>query len=255
MVRFRATLATNGRPGLPLANAPQEETVYRIEPMRLDDVAEVGRVERKCFANPWPASAYRRELQAPQQNYYIVLRASATTGDPVSTTPDGTTGRPLGRRTLLPVALGRKLRLPGEEATASGQIIGFAGMWVSFDEAHITTIGVDPDFRGQGLGELLLVAMFDEAFRRQMNWLTLEVRVSNDSAQSLYRKYGFAEQGRRRRYYSDNNEDALIMWSEALSDTGYQARIESLRDKLLDRLGAAPGALGLATPTQSEPAN
>jgi ribosomal-protein-alanine N-acetyltransferase len=128
----------------------------------------------------------------------------------------------------------------------SPPIIGFAGMWIAFDEAHVTTIGVDPDLRGRGLGELLLVAMFDEAFRRHTNWLTLEVRVSNAPAQSLYHKYGFTEQGRRKRYYSDNNEDALIMWSESLADASYQARLESLRDRLIEKLGADPNDLGLA---------
>jgi ribosomal-protein-alanine N-acetyltransferase len=152
--------------------------------------------------------------------------------------------RALPRRTLLPMALGRKLGRP-EEPPPTPPIIGFAGMWLAFDEAHITTIGVDPEYRGRGLGELLLVAMFDEAFRRHTNWLTLEVRVSNAPAQALYHKYGFSEHGRRKRYYSDNNEDALIMWSDALSDPAYQRRVERLRDRLLARFGASAPDLGL----------
>lgn len=221
--------------------------------MTVADVPEVGRVERRCFTNPWPASAYRRELQLPQQNYYVVLRdlppEAVTLSPPVPDAKPGNGAQPdrsLPRRTLLPIALGRKLGLGAEEAVASAPILGFAGMWLAFDEAHITTIGVDPDYRGRGLGELLLIAMFDEAFGRHTNWLTLEVRVSNESAQALYHKYGFSEQGRRKRYYSDNNEDALIMWSEALSEPDVQARIEGLRDRLLARLDATPAELGLS---------
>lgn len=144
------------------------------------------------------------------------------------------------RRTLLPLPLAR--RLGGDQAPAE-PIVGFAGMWVMYDEAHVTTIGVDSPWRGRGLGELLLQAMFDEALRRRAGWLTLEVRVSNDAAQALYRKYGLATQGTRRRYYSDNDEDALIMWSRALADPDYLAEIGTLRRRLIDRLGYEPAGL------------
>jgi ribosomal-protein-alanine N-acetyltransferase len=222
--------------------------VYRIDPMTLEDVPEVGRVERLCFSNPWPASAYRRELQLPEQNYYLVLREDAIAGThPIVTVnpPDAQAATPRGigtvslraipRRTLLPLGLGRRTDLSGDRQLPP--IIGFAGMWVLFDEAHITTIGVEPVSRGRGLGELLLATMFDEALRRHADWLTLEVRVSNDSAQSLYRKYGLSPQGTRRRYYSDNNEDALIMWSRSLKDDQYRRELASLRQRLYDRLG------------------
>lgn len=236
--------------------------MYRIEPMTVDDVPEVSRVERRCFTNPWPASAYRRELQVPNQNYYLVLRDLEL--DPIQHSTELATAKPsngaapdraMPRRTLLPLAFGRKLGLGADEPVAPAPILGFAGMWLAFDEAHITTIGIDPDYRGHGLGELLLIALFDEAFRRHTNWLTLEVRVSNTAAQALYHKYGFHEQGRRKRYYSDNNEDALIMWSESLADPDYQARIERLRDQLVARFDATPAALGLsvAIPSPRQP--
>ena len=110
-------------------------------------------------------------------------------------------------------------------------------MWLAFDEAHVTTIGVDPAHRGRGFGELLLLCMFDEAIARGANWLTLEVRVTNAAAQALYRKYGFTAHGTRKRYYSDNNEDALIMWSPALGEPEYRAEVESRRAALARRLG------------------
>ncbi|MEZ4571871.1 MAG: ribosomal protein S18-alanine N-acetyltransferase [Thermomicrobiales bacterium] len=116
-------------------------------------------------------------------------------------------------------------------------IVGFAGMWIMFDEAHITTIGVHPDERGNGLGELLLVQLFTEAASRGAEMLTLEVRVSNDSAQALYRKYGFERQGVRRRYYSDNGEDAYIMWSPNIREPDYVRQFDELRAQLLERVG------------------
>ncbi len=226
------------------ATADATEPVYRLEKMTQDDVPNVGRVERRCFPNPWPASAYRRELHHPAQNYYVVLHALATRmtaahGTEIVELLDGENERPrtraLPRRSLLPIGLGRRQE---SSAVTPASLIGFAGMWMAFDEAHITTIGVDPRHRGDGLGELLLLALVDEARLRGANWLTLEVRVSNVAAQTLYRKYGFTVHGARKRYYSDNNEDALIMWSRALSDAMFRADIEIHRDALERRLGA-----------------
>jgi [ribosomal protein S18]-alanine N-acetyltransferase len=235
------------------AGANVGEPVYRLDIMTQADVPDVSRVERRCFANPWPASAYRRELQNPAQNHYVVLRELHASSLPRSESEFGqnhatTAGEavplrgPVPRRSLLPI--GRSRQPEGNERETSS-IIGFAGMWLAFDEAHITTIGVDPAQRGRGFGELLLLCMFDEAVKRGANWLTLEVRVTNAAAQALYRKYGFTAHGTRKRYYSDNNEDALIMWSPALGEAEYCAQVESRRAALARRLGnrLAPGSL------------
>lgn len=225
-----------------------DQPVYRLDIMTQDDVPDVSRVERRCFPNPWPTSAYRRELQNPAQNHYIVLRQlpdppamNGTSGEATPAEPHNGPGRGLPRRSLLPIGLGK--RGPGN-GIERAPIIGFAGMWFAFDEAHITTIGVDPAHRGHGLGELLFLAMVDEAVSRGANWLTLEVRVSNVAAQALYRKYGFTTHGTRKRYYSDNNEDALIMWSRALSDPDVLANFEERRLALATRLShhIDPGA-------------
>lgn len=201
---------------------------FRIESMRPEDVSEVAQVERRSFANPWPTSAYRRELQNRDQNFYIVLRAELA-DDGGSERPGP---RPMARRGLLPISFGRR-PTPRRQ---TDPVVGFAGMWTAFDEAHVTTIAVDAPWRGHGLGELLLAALFDEAGRRGANWMTLEVRVSNEAAQALYRKWGFAVQGARRRYYSDNNEDAHIMWSRAIADPGFRDHLATLRRGLLLRL-------------------
>jgi ribosomal-protein-alanine N-acetyltransferase len=93
-------------------------------------------------------------------------------------------------------------------------ILGYGGMWLIVDEAHITNIAVREPYRGQGLGERLLRELMRTAAWLGAKRITLEVRVSNDTAQSLYRKLGFYESGLRPGYYSDNREDALIMWAE-----------------------------------------
>lgn len=196
---------------------------YYLEPMKLEDVPEVSQLDHRCFTNPWPQSAYRRELANPEGNFYVVLRQKLP-GAQIREAE-----RESGGFSLVP----RWLWSDSEE---QDPIVGYAGMWVRAGEAHVTTIGVAPELRGKGLGELLFVALMEEAIARDAEWLTLEVRVSNSQAQRLYEKYGLTKQGIRRRYYSDNGEDADIMWSESLRDEEYLRRVEYLRDELAERL-------------------
>lgn len=93
-----------------------------------------------------------------------------------------------------------------------GAIIGYCGLWLILDEAHITNIAILPEYRGKKLGEALLRHVMENARKRGAKTMTLEVRVSNEAAQSLYRKLGFLNGGIRKRYYTDNYEDALVMW-------------------------------------------
>lgn len=94
------------------------------------------------------------------------------------------------------------------------QIAGYLGMWLVADEGHITNIAVHPRWRKLGVASRLLLAAAEVARERGALRLTLEVRVSNDAAQRLYRKHGFLPVGIRKSYYRDNNEDALIMWRD-----------------------------------------
>ncbi|AJQ28344.1 MULTISPECIES: ribosomal protein S18-alanine N-acetyltransferase [Pelosinus] len=98
----------------------------------------------------------------------------------------------------------------------AGKIIGYAGMWLIVDEAHVTNVAILPTYRGKRLGERLMSALLEHAKNRGAVRMTLEVRASNTVAQGLYSKFGFTSQGRRRNYYTDTKEDALIMWCEKL---------------------------------------
>ncbi|MBC7344427.1 MAG: ribosomal protein S18-alanine N-acetyltransferase [Clostridia bacterium] len=94
----------------------------------------------------------------------------------------------------------------------SGRVIGYAGSWIIEDEAHITTLAVDPRYRGQGLGKALLSEITSRCQARGAERITLEVRPSNKIAQRLYENMGFIRVGIRRGYYTDTREDAIIMW-------------------------------------------
>jgi ribosomal-protein-alanine N-acetyltransferase len=106
------------------------------------------------------------------------------------------------------------------------------------DEAHVTTIAVDPAYRGEGLGELLIVSLLERAMELSANETTLECRVSNHVAQALYRKYTIRDAGIRKRYYSDDGEDALIMTTQPLDSAVFQEVFEANREKLISRLRA-----------------
>ena len=118
-------------------------------------------------------------------------------------------------------------------ARVDDDLVGYAGMWVILDEAHITTIAVDLRYRGQHVGERLLIGLIDAALERGARWMTLEVRRSNTTAQALYKKYGFREIGTRKGYYSDNREDAIVMWTGNLREREVQDRLATLRRNLL----------------------
>ncbi|MCT2346590.1 ribosomal protein S18-alanine N-acetyltransferase [Niallia taxi] len=92
------------------------------------------------------------------------------------------------------------------------QLVGYIGAWIVIDEVHITNIAILPEFRGQKLGEQLLGTMMEQSKRLGAKSMTLEVRVSNTVAQNLYKKLGFQNGAIRKNYYTDNQEDALVMW-------------------------------------------
>jgi ribosomal-protein-alanine N-acetyltransferase len=109
------------------------------------------------------------------------------------------------------------------------EVVGYAGLWMMVDEAHVTTFAVHPDHRRQGLGERLLLALIDIALERGASEATLEVRLSNLAARRLYEKFGFRPVGIRPRYYTDDNEDALIMTTERLDGPAMRTRLADLR--------------------------
>lgn len=117
-------------------------------------------------------------------------------------------------------------------ARYEGKVIGYSGMWVIMDEAHITTIAVDPDHQGKKVGERLLFAMVEEAILRCASRATLEVREHNYVAQNLYRKYGFREAALRKNYYTDNQENAIVMWVDDMRELKYRQRLDELKHKL-----------------------
>ena len=117
-------------------------------------------------------------------------------------------------------------------ARAGERVVGFAGTWLMVDDSHITTFGVHPDWRRQGIGRQLLLGIADLSVAIGARRMTLEVRESNETAQALYRSFGFDVVGRRPRYYTDDGEDALVMTTPELDDPTMQAVIDAERARL-----------------------
>lgn len=128
--------------------------------------------------------------------------------------------------------------------TNAQKLIGYLGFWVIADEAHVTTVAVQPDYRGNSLGELLIVHGIDRCMSQTIRWVTLEVRLSNYSAQNLYYKYGFASVGTRLKYYQDNQEDALIMTTPDILSESYRKAFNQLKGGLQHKMGGLPEGFG-----------
>ncbi|HKF86168.1 MAG TPA: ribosomal protein S18-alanine N-acetyltransferase [Candidatus Limnocylindrales bacterium] len=117
-------------------------------------------------------------------------------------------------------------------AAIDDEVIAYGGVWLMVDEAHVTTLAVHPRFRRRRIGERVLLSLLDLSLSRRAREATLEVRLSNLAARRLYEKYGFRPVGIRPRYYSDNQEDALIMTTEPLTGAHMKDRIARLRAAL-----------------------
>jgi ribosomal-protein-alanine N-acetyltransferase len=179
--------------------------------MTLADVEQVMEIEQRSFSAPWSGRAYRFEIVENDNSTMVVVRPA---------------GGPEGALAQLARQLGLSRPRP---------VLGYGGFWLLVEDVHIATIAVHPDWRGRGLGELLLVSMLGRGMEKGGVRATLEVRVSNYRAQALYAKYAFEIVSRRKRYYADNNEDAYIMVTPPFATEAFQTNLRRRREALYAR--------------------
>jgi ribosomal-protein-alanine N-acetyltransferase len=201
--------------------------VYHVRYMCKEDLHQVNEIDREAFPTQWPPPDYRRELRNPLARLIVVCDDSHKAEEPeIEITGEDASG-------LMPriKRWWRRNRFSDNESPESGgqRVIGFASMWLMADEAHITNIAVRQSYQRQGIGELLLMSTIDLTAELRANIVTLEVRVSNLPAQSLYNKWGFTEVGLRRGYYTDNREDAILMSTESITSAPFQAQLQELK--------------------------
>jgi ribosomal-protein-alanine N-acetyltransferase len=128
--------------------------------------------------------------------------------------------------------------IPDPRSLTPNSLLALGCVWSIADEAHITLLGVHPDYRKQGLGQFMLYALLKAAHKRELKWATLEVRVSNQAAIDLYKKFNFREVGVRKRYYN-NQEDALILWLNGLQNPEFRQALKQWKQQISDRLERA----------------
>jgi ribosomal-protein-alanine N-acetyltransferase len=182
--------------------------------MTLDDIEQVMSIEQVAFTAPWSARAYRFEIEENDHSTMLVIRPSPGSGSKLA-------------------SMASRLGL-----ISPGRVLGYAGCWHLVDEIHISTIAVHPDWRGQGLAELLLLSLLDRGAQLGTHRATLEVRVSNAAARGLYLKYGFEIVSRQKRYYVDNNEDAHIMATPRFDDLQFQENLVRRRREMQRRFAS-----------------
>ena len=207
---------------------------FIVRPMEERDLDQTAEVEKDAFPTLFPSTSFRRELNNKIAHYLVLSRSEDRDHPdpdlPPLPYPDSGSGD--GRPLLNRVVRGAARRIwrqrnpswqPGDEFIA-----GFVGIWNMVDEAHIVSIGVRTEYRGLGLGEMLLLSAIEQAIGHELRHVTLEVRVSNHVAQNLYKKYGFTERGLRKGYYTDNREDALIMTTPLIQTETYKSLLQGL---------------------------
>ena len=219
---------------------------YAIRLAREEDIPQLTVIEKAAFPTNWPATPFKRDIFRESISMLVVYRlaeddhpATAASAQPAG----GATMQPRGLAGLLGRIFGKR----PDRQPASGPpdfIAGYVATSYMTDEAHVTGIAVRESLRGNGLGELLLMSSIELAMKRQSRVVTLEVRVSNKVAQSLYTKYGFSQAGLRKGYYTDNHEDAYIMTTTPISSPAYSQQFQTLEQSYRERRGNLAIGLG-----------
>lgn len=200
-------------------------TFLELHPLTQQDLDAVVALDQLCFGGLWTKSGYERELESPCSQMLVLEAHLASQGSEFP--HQSSVALTSNQSANLPTAL------PPETS-----IVGLGCLWSILEEAHITILAVHPDYRHQGFGQLLLYALLRDAKRRRLEWATLEVKPSNQAALSLYHKFGFKEAGRRRRYYKDTGEDALILWRSGLQTKEFEETLTNCEQQIKPSLAA-----------------
>ena len=198
---------------------------FGVRPMAESDLSQLTEIERDAFPTLFPPTSFRREMRNRLANYLVAWRRDDSSRGDTSIEDGADPGSGARPRISRLLSSARSVWTRRYTTWEPGQdfLAGFVGTWYMDDEAHVVAVGVRTEYQGQGIGELLLIAAIEHAMGRSTRVVTLEVRVSNIAAKNLYKKYGFSAKGVRKRYYTDNREDALIMTTEPIQVSPFPA--------------------------------
>jgi ribosomal-protein-alanine N-acetyltransferase len=208
----------------------EQDVDYYIRLMQERDIPQVLEIDREAFPTQWPRPSYnsfKQELRNRLARYIVVCRPNVLSSFPERESGPSTFWEKL--RHPKNMFYSRNSVSPANPPPYREHIIGAAGFWLMVGEVHLTTIAVRESFQQQGIGSLLLIAVIDMAMQMNAHMVTLEVRTSNTNAQSLYSRYGLNQTGVRKRYYSDNGEDAYIMSTDTLSTDSFKTYCQEIK--------------------------
>lgn len=201
--------------------------------MRRNDIPRVKEIDQEAFPTEWPPTNFARELEN-KMAYYVVAYETEDGNHQPDLQPK-TIQQPAGFFDRVRRFFTGKSALKDDPIEEDVPIMGYAGMWIMADEAHITSIASQRERRHQGVGEALLICLIELAMAKRARIVTLEARVSNEVAQSLYYKYGFDKLGVRKGYYLDNKEDAAIMSTEYIGSPSFKEKFRQVKEAYLKR--------------------
>lgn len=171
-------------------------STLQLKPIQKSELTQVLALDQSCLGGLWSLEAYQREIDSPNSSLLA-------------------------------------LWLYSEESEI---MVGFGCFWAILEEAHITILAVHQDYQGRGLGKFLFFSLLEDAIERKLERATLEVKLSNQVALSLYKKFGFQVAGRRKGYYQKTGEDALILWKNGLQTTEFTQNLAIWRGEIWQQL-------------------
>ncbi|MCL6433141.1 MAG: ribosomal protein S18-alanine N-acetyltransferase [Leptolyngbyaceae cyanobacterium HOT.MB2.61] len=197
-------------------------TFLSFQPLTEDLLPDAFELDQRCFGGLWTLDGYRRELDSPN-SALLILKAGKELVETRSRHKKAAFYSPT------------PLSLPSPPSSPP-PLLGIGCYWAILEEAHITVLGIAPEYHRQGLGQALFYALLRSAYLQGLERATLEVRISNQSALSLYQKFGFQEVGRRKKYYQDTGEDALVLWLGGLQSPAFLQNLQDWQEMIRDRL-------------------
>ncbi|MBM0740309.1 ribosomal protein S18-alanine N-acetyltransferase [Phormidium sp. CLA17] len=194
----------------------------QVKALTPQDLTAAVDLDRRCLGGLWNLDGYQREIHSPNSDLLVLQRSEKTEEE-----------KSKGQR-----AKGEgNTRHSTLDTPHSPALLAIGCSWAILEEAHITLLAVDLDYQRQGLGQALLYCLLKAAHNRGLERATLEVRVSNQAAIALYENFGFQTAGRRKRYYAETGEDALVLWRGGLHHPHFPQTLANWQLAASDRLG------------------
>jgi len=205
----------------------------QVQALTPQDLPAALDLDRRCLGGLWHLDGYQREIDSPNSDLLVLQGESGGNKWQMANDECRTANVTLDTQHISYGDATRTIL----DTQSSPSLLAIGCSWAILEEAHITLLAVELDYQRQGLGQTLLCCLLKAAHDRGLERATLEVRVSNQAAIALYEKFGFQTAGRRKRYYAETGEDALVLWRGGLHHPHFPQTLANWQQAASDRLG------------------